>query len=542
MHVLRLPDFPLVSSLLPVRPAAETGANPAAPQKARRRRGLRHAGVLVLVVIMGLLALTGDDVRSSEPALVRSWVTTPDGRHLLAAQPPVVLGGGASGATVTVAVDPTRQYQVIDGFGASITDSSAAVLYRLDPRSRDATMVRLFAPGHGAGFSYLRQPMGASDFVAGRFYTYDDVSRGETDYSMTHFSVAHDETRILPLLRRARALDEQLRIIATPWTAPAWMKTNGSLIGGSLIDDARIYNAYALYFVKFLQAYAGAGVRVDAVTVQNEPEHATNDYPGMVMSAAQEAAFISVLGPALQKAGLHTSILAYDHNWGVSPADASGASGKLPGDAYAERVLSTAAAARWVDGVAFHCYWGTARAQAEVHRADPQAGILLSECSGYRAAGETPAATFARSLAVFARLVMGATRNWAAGVLMWNVALGPNGGPHRGGCANCTGVVTVGPRQKVTLDAEYYALASVSRFVRPGAVRISSTTLPQAADEGGLMTVAFRNRDGSIALVVYNATASARLFSVEVGHRSFSTTLPSDGLGTYVWPSVATHP
>jgi glucosylceramidase len=544
----------MATAAAPVRGQRATGRSPASEppgrraaadrdRRAPRRPHLRIALALGLVAASGLAGLSGDDVlRAPAPALVRSWITTPDGRQLLAAQPPVALSERTPAASLTVTVDPTRRYQVIDGFGASITDSSAAVLYRLDPRTRDATMVRLFAPGRGAGLSYLREPMGASDFVAGGFYTYDDVPRGATDYAMARFSVAHDEARILPLLRRARALNPQLRILATPWTAPAWMKTNGSLIGGSLIDDPRIYGAYALYFVKFLQAYAQAGVPVDAVTVQNEPEHATADYPGMVMSPAQEARFISVLGPALRRAGLRTAILAYDHNWGLAPADASRGPGKLTGDAYAERVLSAAAAARWVGGVAFHCYWGSAGAQADVHRADPAAGILLSECSGYRAPGETPAATFARSLGVFARLVIGATRNWAAGVLTWNLALGPNGGPHHGGCPNCTGVVTVGPRRRVTLDAEYYALASVSRLVHPGALRISSTSFPRAGAEGGLGTAAFRNRDGSMALVAYNAGTTRRRFTVQVDGdgRSFTTTLPGGGLGSYTWPGAVT--
>ena len=218
------------------------------------------------------------------------------------------------------------------------------------------------------------------------------------------------------------------------------MKTTGSLIGGSLTDDARIYKAYARYFVTFLQAYASAGVPVDAVTVQNEPQFAPSDYPGMLMSPSQEATFISVLGPALRSAGLRTSILAYDHNWAAQAGDATVSAG-----AYAEQILSDAGAAPWVGGVAFHCYSGRPDVQAQVHRSHPDAEIVLSECSGSRRAGATPGETFARSLDQFTRLVIQSTRNWASAVLTWNVALGPNGGPHRGGCQTCTGLVTVGP-------------------------------------------------------------------------------------------------
>ena len=284
----------------------------------------------------------------------------------------------SSSTDLTIAVDPTQEYQRIDGFGASITDSSAAVLYRLDPRTRDATMVQLFSPRDGAGLSYLRQPMGASDFV--------DESPIRTTTSPRRVRLRHGA-----LQRRARraadpaaapprqALNPRLTIIASPWSAPAWMKTTGSLIGGSLTDDARIYKAYARYFVTFLQAYASAGIAVDAVTVQNEPQFAPSDYPGMLMSPTQQATFISVLGPALRSAGLRTSILAYDHNWAAQAGDATVSAG-----AYAEQILSDAGAAPWVGGVAFHCYSGRPDVQAQVHRSHPDAEIVLSECSGSR--------------------------------------------------------------------------------------------------------------------------------------------------------------
>jgi glucosylceramidase len=435
--------------------------------------------------------------------------------------PTAFRGGGPTSSAVTIAVDPTLRYQVVDGFGASITDSSAAVLYRLDPPARDAAMIDLFDPRRGAGLSYLRQPMGASDFVDEDAYTYDDVPPGATDYSMARFSVEHDRAQILPLLRRAKALDPQLRTMATPWSAPAWMKTTGSLVGGSLIDDPRIYQAYALYFVKFLQAYAVAGVPVDAVTVQNEPQQEPGDYPGMRMSPTEEARFISVLGPALRAAGLDTLIVANDDTWAAAD--------------HAAAVVSDPDAAPWIDGVAFHCYAGRVAVQRAVRRVLPDARVLLSECSGYRRSGETSSETFAREMRTNAQILVNATRNWAGGVLTWNLALGPLGGPHRGGCGACTGVVTVGPDHKVTRNAEYYVLASVSRLVRPGAVRVASTSFPLAGDEGGLITAAFRDPHGSIALVAYNLTGAPRRFAVQVGNRSFATSLPGGALGTYSW-------
>jgi glucosylceramidase len=177
---------------------------------------------------------------------VRAWLTTGDQASLLAEQPATALGAPDPSAP-TIAVDPLRAYQRIEGLGASITDSSAHLL--AESPDRDAIMRSLFDPRRGIGISYLRQPMGASDFVAGPHYTYDDVPAGQTDFGLRHFSIAHDRAEILPLLRQARALNPNLKIMATPWSPPAWMKTNDSLIGGRFKDDPRVYDAYARYFV-----------------------------------------------------------------------------------------------------------------------------------------------------------------------------------------------------------------------------------------------------------------------------------------------------
>src|SRR6202035_1259571 len=228
----------------------------------------------------------------------------------------------ATPSAPTIVVDPTLTYQTMQGFGGAITDSSATVLYRLSPAARAATMRSLFDPVTGDGLDYLRQPIGASDFVATADYTYDDLPAGQTDYAQQHFSIAHDQAQILPLLRQAKALNPRLQIIASPWSPPAWMKTNGSLIGGPLIATPQIYQAYALYLLKFIEAYRANGVNVNAITVQNEPQNRTSDnYPGTDMPSAQEAAVIEYLGPMLRAAHLPTEIFAYDHNWAEHPND-----------------------------------------------------------------------------------------------------------------------------------------------------------------------------------------------------------------------------
>ena len=222
----------------------------------------------------------------------------------------------------TIVVDPTRRFQTMAGFGGAITDSSAVVLYRLSPAARARAMRMLFDPRTGDGLSYLRQPIGASDFVATAPYTYDDRPAGQTDYGQRHFSIAHDQARDPAAAARGQAFEPALQIVATPWSAPAWMKTNQSLIGGRLIDSAAIYHSYALYLTKFIEAYRAQGVTVNTITVQNEPQnHNPSGYPGTDMSAAQQEKVIEALGPMLRRAGLRTEILAYDHNWSEHPND-----------------------------------------------------------------------------------------------------------------------------------------------------------------------------------------------------------------------------
>ena len=466
------------------------------------------------------------------------WVTTPDGQLKMEYEGTIAFAEAAS-EELTVTVDGKRRFQEIDGFGASITDSSAAVLYRLDRATRDATMAALFDPRHGNGLSVLRQPMGGSDFVAQAAYTYDDMPPGETDHEMRHFSIAHDEAQILPLLRQALALSPDLRIIASPWSPPAWMKTNQSLIGGELIDDPRIYRAYADYFVEFLLAYQRAGVPVYAVTTQNEPQNRNpSGYPGMFMSAGQQAKFIAELGPALLCAGLDTKILAYDHNWSMHPDDIdSTPPGETPETEYPTMVLTDLRTAPWVDGVAYHCYFGDPARQSELHEAFPDTEIYFTECSGSHGPTDPPEQVFSDTLKWHARnLVLGVTRNWSRTVINWNLALDPSGGPHVGGCDTCTGVVTVGPGQTVTRNAEYYTLGHLSRFVRPGAVRVASTSFGTTGWNGQIMDVAFRNPDGSTALIVHNENDDPRTFAVASGRYSFEYTLPGGALATFVWP------
>jgi glucosylceramidase len=495
--------------------------------------------IAIVALLLGLTAVpparaaAGRDVPRAQV-----WVTTPDRAELMAPRAPVTFGTTPS-TQPTIVVDPDRAYQTVDGFGASITDSSAAVLAGLSPAVRADTMRTLFDPVRGIGVSFLRQPVGSSDFTASaRHYTFDDVPAGRTDFALRHFSIAHDEATVLPLLRAAKRLNPRLSVMATPWSPPAWMKTTGSLVGGRLIDDPAIYDAYARYLVRFVQAYRAAGVPVDFLSVQNEPQNRTPDaYPGTDMPVAQQLKVVAALGPMLHRASPRTRILAYDHNWATHPNDvANTPPGSSPETDYPYEILRDRAS-RWIAGTAYHCYYGDPSAQTALHDAFPDKGIWFTECSGSHGPTDPPDKVFRDTLVWHARTVaIGTTRDWARSAVNWNIALDATGGPHNGGCGTCTGLVTVGPDGSVTTGAEYYTIGHLSRFVKPGARRIASTSFGTTGWNGQIMDVAFRNPDGSTALVVHNENDDPRTFAVNVGDRTFEYTLPGGALATFTWP------
>jgi glucosylceramidase len=503
---------------------------------------VRSITAALSMAVPGLVVLPAASAAAEPdaPPPVSVWVTTANDRTMQLDQQPSVQFGTEASTHQTIVVDPETTYQTMDGFGASLTDSSAAVLSSLPQERRDEVMRSLFDPEEGIGVSVLRQPIGSSDFTAeDEHYTYDDVAPGRTDFPLRRFSIAHDEAQILPLLRQAKQLNPNLKIIASPWSMPAWMKTGDSLIGGQLKDRFIYYLAYAAYLVKFVAAYRDAGVPIDYLTVQNEPQNRTpNGYPGTDMPVAQQAKLITVLGPLLRLTSPRTKILGYDHNWAMHPNDiANTPPGQEPETDYAGDLLSSTAA-RWIAGTAFHCYFGDPSAQTALHERFPDKGIWFTECSGSHGPADPPAKFYQETLEWHARNIMiGVTRNWSKTAINWNIALDEHGGPHLGGCDTCTGLVTVNDDGTVTTNAEYYTIGHLSKFVRPGAVRIASTSFGTTGWNDQIQDVAFRNPDGSTALIVHNQHFDVRTFAVSVGDRTFEYTLPARAVATFTWPA-----
>lgn len=486
-------------------------------------RKIRRTLASVFLLASGATVGALGGVSGASPAaavsgpVAKEWLSTGDGAQTLTPQPTgrfSPLTGRETSIGPSVVVDDALTGQTLTGYGAALTDSSAYLISRLPASRRKSLLNSLFDPDDatGAHLSIVRLPLGASDFVVGAPYSYDDMPAGQTDPDLSDFSIARDETYLIPLLREIRSINPDVEVLATPWSAPGWMKNNDSLIGGSLLPADE--SVYARYLVRTLQSYAAAGVPIQVLSVQNEPENDTTDYPGMVMPEAQEAQFVAqYLGPDLAAAGLHPQLLGYDHNWDDTT--------------YPVQLLQSVAAP-YLSGVGFHCYAGDVSAQSVLHAAAPSAAIWTTECTG-----GSWATNYGDNLVWNAEnMVIGAGLNWSTGVLWWNVALDPSGGPHTGGCVGCQGMVTIDPSTgAVTDNVEYWSAAQAAIAARRGAVRVGSTVVGSDT----VAALAWRNPDGSHALVAVNSGSTAASFSIQWDGWSLPATLPAGAVATWSW-------
>lgn len=486
-------------------------------------RGAARWSFLAAIVLLSVIALwlsraplpphlAPPRVVAKAPPKVAVWLTTND-RRLRLQREPDLLPDPPPGADARpdIAIDTTRTFQTITGFGAALTDASAWLIHqRLDAAQRQVLLDDLFGPPPGLGLDILRVTIGASDFSKTQ-YTLDDMPKGKTDPDLQHFSFAPELVDVVPTLHAIRAVNPHLRIFASPWSAPPWMKSPDQFAGGMLY--AMYEKVFAQYLLRVVDAYAAQGLPLWAITIQNEPSYRPWDYPGMLVDPVARARIIGrYLGPELAKRQPRTLILGWDHNW------------DQPGQPL--KVLGNAAARPYIGGIAWHCYGGEPSAQSEVHDAYPDKGAWLTECSGggWMQHGEL--------LWLARKVLTGSLRNWARGVVYWNLALDEKHGPHSGGCGNCSGLVTIDAKTgAVSRTDEYYAFAHFSRFVLPGAQRVWSN-----ATGGGLDNVAFRNaHDGTLVLVAVNSSQWARAISVVQDAMAFHYTMPAESVATFVW-------
>ena len=440
---------------------------------------------------------------------VTIWLTDPAHSIFFQQQPdgsPDKSGVPAGDAVISM--DEKKTFQHVDGFGWALTGGSAQHIMAMSPAARTALLKELFGTdSNHIGGSYLRVSIGASD-LNDHVFSYDDLPAGQTDTALQHFDLGPDKKEVIPVLQEVIAINPEIRILGSPWSAPTWMKNNHDTRGGSLLPQ--YYRAYANYLVKYILAMQENGIGVSAITIQNEPLHPGNN-PSMFMPAIAEAAFVKVLGPIIAENRLDTKIIVYDHN-----ADRPD---------YPDSIYRDPEAAKWVDGAAFHLYGGKIEALTPLHDSFPNKNLYFTE-QWVGAPGD-----FAKDIPEHVdKLIVGAMRNWCKTVIEWNLAANSQWEPHtdRGGCDRCLGAVTI-DGDVVKRNPAYYIIAHAAKYVRPGSARIASNSDEQ------LPNVAFRTPTGQAVLIVLNNTAAEKGFTIELKRKRLHTALNAGAVATYVF-------
>lgn len=465
-----------------------------------------------LCLLTLLVSILSPVMQAQRGAEVNVWLSKADRTSLFEEQPkhPHFAEENVSGLVITV--DDATKFQTMDGFGFALTGGSAELLMQMSPVRRNAVLQELFATGIGSiGVSYLRVTIGSSDMNE-HVFTYDDLPPGETDPQLAKFSLGPDMKDVVPVLKEILAINPKISILASPWSAPSWMKTNGLSKAGSLKPED--YNTYAQYFVRYLHAMASEGIPIRAVTIQNEPLNANNT-PSMVMTASEESNFLAdALGPALRKAGLATEVILYDHN--CDRPD------------YPLTVLGNPKASQYATGSGFHLYGGSIVAMTQVHDEYPAKNLYFTEQMVTQENDAIPL-KLANSVS---RLIVDAPRNWSRNVLLWNLAADPHDNPHTedGGCPVCQGAITLDGDQ-MTRNIAFYTVAHAAKFVRPGSIRIAS----DHSEEASLPNVAYTTPNHSIVLIVANPSAEEQAFHVSFHGKVFAAMLDAGAVATYVW-------
>lgn len=442
------------------------------------------------------------------PEQAKFWLTDPLNNVFFIEQ--TELTSVEKSALPQIEIDPENSYQAMDGFGFTLSQGSTMHLLGMEKETRRELLEELFGiDGASIGISYLRISVAASDLNEHPF-SYDDLPDSiSTDLELDYFDLGPDKSDVIPVLLEILKINPDLKIMASPWSPPAWMKDNKDTRGGSLLPEFE--EVYARYLAKYIKEMESLGIKIDALTVQNEPLHPGNN-PSLLMLPEQQAHFIKYyLGPIFQEQNIDTKIIIYDHN-----ADRPD---------YPISILNDSLAATFIDGSAFHLYGGKIDALSEVHQAHPDKNLYFTE-QWIGAPGN-----LAGDLAWHVEnLIIGASRNWAKTVLEWNLSSNPSLTPFtdRGGCNQCLGAVTI-DGDSVTKNPAYFIIAHASKFVTPGSLRIDST-LPE-----GLPNVAFSRPDGKLVLIVLNTSDEGQSFQFSSKNITFETTLGKGSVGTYVW-------
>jgi glucosylceramidase len=474
------------------------------------RRGFLKAASATAAALAVSRRIPAGDTGASGP--VRVWATFRDKRHVQGE--PLAWKPATEAAADAIALDPGAAKQQILGFGGALTDATCYVLSQIPPAQQEEVMHDLFAPGEMA-LNVCRTCIGSSDYSRS-IYSFDEST--EPDPELKKFSIDHDKTYILPVLRDARKANPELFLFSSPWSPPGWMKANGSMLGGTM--PTRSFAPYTQYFLRFLEAYKAEGVQIDAVTVQNEVDAEQNGLmPACLWAQENEIGFVEkFLGPALRKAGSHTKIWVLDHNY------------NLWGRAIGE--LSVPGAYEYIDGIAWHGYLGEPSAMTRVHDAFPAKNAYWTEGGPMITAPD-----YLTDFTKWTETFNGILRNWARSITAWNLALDEKGNPNIGPFP-CGGVITVdNATHKVTRSGQYWAFAHFSKHVRRGARVFQTNGLGDTAGQeatGAVSHAGFRNPDGSFVVVLSNRGQEKRV-QLLLGSNALDVELPADSVHTLQW-------
>jgi len=439
---------------------------------------------------------------------VEVWLTKGDESIKLAKQEGIISFSSPVNNNPFIDINLDQTFQTIDGFGYTLTSGSVEVINNLTETKKTELLQELFGnSGNSIGVSYLRLSIGASD-LSSEVYSYDDIPAGQTDINLEHFSIAKDQA-LIDMLKKILAINPNIKIIATPWSAPIWMKDDGSSVGGSLKTE--YYGVYAQYFVKYIQTMKAYGISIDAITPQNEPLHGGNN-PSMVMTAPEQRDFIkNSLGPAFQSANLKTKIVIYDHNCDKPE--------------YPISILSDPQANTFIDGSAFHLYGGDIGVLSNVHNTFPTKNLYFTE--QYTAS----TGNFGGDLQWHIKnVIIGSMRNWSKNALEWNLANDSNYNPHtNGGCTTCKGAITINSSENFTRNVAYYIIAHASKFVPQNSVRIQSSTINNVSN------VAFKTPSGKIVMIVVNENSASQYFNLRVNGKWATISLAANAVATYIF-------
>lgn len=496
---------------------------------------MKPTHLLTLSLLAASTFSVAQTTTTTQPPVIEAWVTNANRSALFSRQSETITFGSEEGRGLPIIIDDRQQYQSVDGFGFAMTEGSAFHLHRMTPEARTKILREMFATdGNNVGFSYIRLTLGASD-LNNFVYSYNDLSKGKKDLELKNFSLSHDRDDVIPVMKEVLKIVPDIKIMASPWSAPVWMKTSGDVRGGALKHE--YYDVYARYFVKYVQEMAKEGINIDAVTIQNEPLNSRNT-PSMPWYWQEHNEFVrDHLGPAFRAAGLKTKIVIFDHN--CDRPD------------YPLAILSDPETAKYVDGSAFHHYRGFLSGMSTVHMKRPDKNIYFTE----QMLTERPGSEMINIAASVKRLIIDVTRNWSMNSILWNFAADPLNDPHtdNGGCSMCQGAITI-DGDKVTRNIAYYTIAHASKFVRPGSVRIHSThPFDQGVDitedeeraevrratlvdhSNVLPNVAFKTPDGRIVLVVANDSWAVQNVKIQYNGLYANLRLAPGSVGTYIW-------